>query len=389
VTKRSSQRPLAFLLSSNRRGDLEEGRVKGAQTKQAWVDILSEGDGHFAGFPEFFGIGKEPSELFLSPACTVNDAGLTVAIEGPGVLIPEDKIIHIEFLDQRSSACRRLWDRRYAALDCLKHYCQDRGSRCSSRLSTTFFEFGGIDRHRFLQAVARRLAKEHYTRVAVKEGLLGLVLALDGAGVEITASISKAHDLVMKIELTSRSVSPAVEPPFGKDRLCDLGLAALEDAQQPASAEQSSVALKSAKGYTALSSENGTTYKTGAFPTMTVFSQFTGAYTRVRTKELVPILAFFTTRDPSEEYLLVRLTVDDQKSARRLRMTKVAPPTITREGLASRVALRPDSGSIVPIVVQQESPAHWQISPATNLEPGEYGLWNVAGLGLAAFGVDK
>lgn len=389
VSKRSSQRPLTFLLSSNRRGDLEEGRPEDARAKQAWVDIVSEGDGHFAGFPEFFAMGKEPSELYLSPACTVNDAGFNVAIEGPGVLIPEEKIIHIEFLDQRTSACRRLWNRRYAVLACLKHYCQDRGPRCSGRLSTTSFEFGEIDQHVFLQAVARRLAEEHYTRVEVKEGPPGLVSALDGTGVAITASIAEAHDLVMKIELTSRSMPRASEPPFAKERLCEIGLVALEDAQQPESREQGGIALKAGSGYTTLPKEVGTTYKTGAFPTIAAYAQFAGAATRVRTKERLPMLALFTTRDPSDEYILVRLTLDDQKSARRVRMTKVSPQKETSDGIVARVMLRPDPESIVPIVIQQESPAQWKISPATNLEPGEYGLWDVAGFGLAAFGVDK
>jgi len=111
ITKRSSSRPLVFLLSLNRKARLEEGRPKRLRDKQAWLEVVLEGGERFAGYPNFFATGKERSEVFLSPACTV-DGETVVAIEGPGVLVPEDKIAFSIFYDRTKSKCKEAWDKR-------------------------------------------------------------------------------------------------------------------------------------------------------------------------------------------------------------------------------------------------------------------------------------
>src|SRR5262249_29679664 len=77
VNTRSSKRPLPFLLSQNWEGKLKEngdGRPSGKVT-EAWIRIKVKQSGGplaYEGWPEFFGVGSEQSEVYLSPACHVD-----------------------------------------------------------------------------------------------------------------------------------------------------------------------------------------------------------------------------------------------------------------------------------------------------------------------------
>lgn len=112
ITKRSYQRPLTFLLALNRKGKLEEGRPEPMKTTEAWVKVRLKSGKVFHGYPEFFSLRGENSEIFLSPACReITGHGCTkvVEIEGPGILISEKEIEFIEFLDRPKSECHNLW----------------------------------------------------------------------------------------------------------------------------------------------------------------------------------------------------------------------------------------------------------------------------------------
>lgn len=118
LTKRSESRPLSFLLAANRQGKLEEGRPSPMKQGQVWINIHLEGGKIFAGYPEFFPIGSEGGEVFLSPACSVDASGKARQWPGPGVLIPEAKISHITFIDREKSECHNIWRaiaKRFAA----------------------------------------------------------------------------------------------------------------------------------------------------------------------------------------------------------------------------------------------------------------------------------
>jgi hypothetical protein len=107
TTKRSSARPMVFLFSLNRKGQLEDGRPAPLKVQEAWVRITLAGDRSYSGYPEFFPFGEEESEIFLSPACM--DGETVSRHPGPGVLIREENIESIEFLDRGSSDCYREW----------------------------------------------------------------------------------------------------------------------------------------------------------------------------------------------------------------------------------------------------------------------------------------
>lgn len=108
LSKRSSARPFSFILTLNGHGELD--KIPGIPTRDrmAWVEVTVEGGNRFAGFPRFYSKESESSEIFLMPACSFQGAQL-VPVTGPGVLIREDKIISMLFLDRAKSACQNLW----------------------------------------------------------------------------------------------------------------------------------------------------------------------------------------------------------------------------------------------------------------------------------------
>lgn len=72
LSKRSSRRPLVFLLLQNATGQLKQegdARPKSMKKTEAWVKVHLKSGKVYEGWPEFFGIGYDPSELYLSPAC--------------------------------------------------------------------------------------------------------------------------------------------------------------------------------------------------------------------------------------------------------------------------------------------------------------------------------
>lgn len=221
VTKRSSARPLAFLFSGNSKGIIDDGRSDLAQAKQAWVDVLLEGDEHFAGFPRLFEMGKERTELFLSPACTVSEAGAATRIEGPGVLIPEDKIVRTIFIDQPMSECKRLWDRKDATLACAAHWIPGKAGSSSSQ-----FEFEARDLPSTVKALARGMEVCGLQQVAIDADGRGARAIVNRRGV-LAIRITRAHHLVAALVARFEALSTS-RLPMGRDELCAVAVAALD-----------------------------------------------------------------------------------------------------------------------------------------------------------------
>jgi hypothetical protein len=115
MNKRSTKRPLPFLLSQNTAGRLRtdgDGRPV-AKVTEAFVPIFAKEGRVYDGWPEFYGTERKPSEVYLSPACRAEkraDGSWDVTmIHGPGVLVVESEIQVVEFLDRKSSQCFDLW----------------------------------------------------------------------------------------------------------------------------------------------------------------------------------------------------------------------------------------------------------------------------------------
>lgn len=109
INKRSSSRPLVFLLSQNSAGRLkQDGDARPKQMKQTEAMIrVQMKEGHiYEGWPEFYELRQESTEVYLSPACRETPDGKGVEpIPGPGVIIKESEVRAVEFLDRSASPC--------------------------------------------------------------------------------------------------------------------------------------------------------------------------------------------------------------------------------------------------------------------------------------------
>ena len=116
LNKRSSNRPLVFLLSQNSTGKLRnegDGRPKDMKMPQPMmVRIHLKSKRIYEGWPEYYELGKIPSEIYLSPACElISESGKEIQkpICGAGVIIYEREIESISFIDSVKSNCRDIW----------------------------------------------------------------------------------------------------------------------------------------------------------------------------------------------------------------------------------------------------------------------------------------
>lgn len=115
LNKRSSSRPLVFLLSQNATGQLKkdgDARPEPFKKTEAWVKARLKSGKEYEGWPEYFEIGENASELYLSPACEwVSKWGKDVLepVSGPGIIIFEREIETLAFVDREESGCYARW----------------------------------------------------------------------------------------------------------------------------------------------------------------------------------------------------------------------------------------------------------------------------------------
>jgi len=114
LNKRSSNRPVVFLLSQNTAGNLKkDGDGRRNKQSEAWIVVRMKGGKQYEGWPEFYETGSKPSEIYLSPACEVighgNRVGYIRPLEGPGIILYEAEIQSIELIDRSASKCFAYW----------------------------------------------------------------------------------------------------------------------------------------------------------------------------------------------------------------------------------------------------------------------------------------
>lgn len=116
LNKRSQARPLIFVLRKNSGGELDlPGDVADARPQNkvsdAWLRVYLDGNIVYEGWPEFY--DAKPTELYLSPACTItenaNGNAVGVKVPGPGVFIPESQMKRAILVDKTSSPCWHLY----------------------------------------------------------------------------------------------------------------------------------------------------------------------------------------------------------------------------------------------------------------------------------------
>jgi hypothetical protein len=110
LSKRSNSRTLSLFLTLNQEERLQEIEHVPTCEITSWAEVTVEGGNRFSGYPRLYSKERLRTEVFLMPACVLQ--GMTATpITGPGVLIPEDKIVSMIFFDRKQSTCYGLWEK--------------------------------------------------------------------------------------------------------------------------------------------------------------------------------------------------------------------------------------------------------------------------------------
>lgn len=109
LDKASSKRPLVFVLGKNNHGEMKvsgaDGRRAPLHRSRGYVRLVLKEKLVYDGWPLYFAHGEKPTEIYLSPACRVDEKGGVTPLPGGGVIVLEAELRAVEILDMSRSEC--------------------------------------------------------------------------------------------------------------------------------------------------------------------------------------------------------------------------------------------------------------------------------------------
>lgn len=276
----------------------------------------------------------------------------------------------------------------HAGRACVDNFSEN-GERNTGKGFKSYIEVDG-DLNKVFQAIGRAIAAEGFAGInAVKD--LGVVSAYQdthGKHSPLNATISESRPGRVRVEIIFQLAPGLSAPASGvKDGLCKILETVLSDEQRAATAGQSGIALRNPNGDAAMSMVIGSVRQSGVFPVLKIYSDIDGARSAVRTHEHRPVLIVREPEDPSKKYVLVSLKADDSGGRRALKMMSGAK--LLKTAFTGKVDYAPDADWTFAFTAKQQESGVWQLAPTADLEPGEYGLWDLQGMALASFGIDN
>jgi hypothetical protein len=279
-----------------------------------------------------------------------------------------------------------------AGRDCQANFSES-GDWQSGKTFKSFIEVQG-DPAKVFQLVGQKIASEGFAGINASKDL-GVVNAYQdnkGKHSPLNAVITDGQPGRVRVEVVFQLAAGLNAPTSAaKDELCKILEAALpaelRAAAAAAAASESGITLRSKTGELPLAMAAGEVRKSGFMPVLKIYSDIVGDRATVRTNEGRPTLVVREPDDPAKKYVLVELESDSAGNRRSLKM--MSGLKLLKAGFTGKVDYAPDKDSTIPFTTQQEGTGSWRLSPNASLEPGEYGVWDLKGMALAAFGVDK
>ncbi len=272
--------------------------------------------------------------------------------------------------------------------------CQDNyaeaGEWSTGKSFKSYVELKGTALDEAFLAIGRAVAIEGFLGVTTNKDL-GLVSAYQensGKKSTITAVLSEETPGTVRAEIAFR-LAPDLRAPSAaiRDSLCKVLEAAVPAEQRTAQNRQvSGIRLLTGSGEQSLESTVGTLRNISMGPVLLLFFDFSGARAAIRTDDRKPVLLVRANTDPAKSYSLVRCEPDEKDGLRSVKVGSAGK--LLKMGLTGKGDLAPDKDWTLPFVAERESEGIWRVMPSGNLKPGEYGLWDIQGYGVALFGVD-
>lgn len=271
--------------------------------------------------------------------------------------------------------------RAQAARQCTEHFSEE-GDWSSGKTFKSYVEVQGSTSDKVMVAIGRELAKDGMHGVSLNKelGIVSSYQENNGKQSTWTFSVTDTGTGSLRVEGVVH-LHPGLRAPVGaaRDTLCKFLESTLSQSERTSASAESSIALKGQPEDRPLKIVVGQLKKTGmeAFPLY--YYDFGDTRAVIRTRERRPVLLVRANTDPAKLYVLARCDVDKDNDKRSI---KVKP-----NGVWSG-QLQPDEDWTFPVKSTESQPGVWQLVPSKDLKPGEYGLWDIKGFGVALFGVD-
>lgn len=236
------------------------------------------------------------------------------------------------------------------------------------------------------RAAAQAIAAEGFLGLTTNKDV-GIVSAYqedNGKKSTITATVSETDSGAIRVEATF-SLARGLRSPIGavREYLCKIVEACVPEG---AGSRSSGMSLSSGGDELSLISTVGEFRKAGVGPVMLLFFDFEGSEAEVRSTDRRPSVLIQADSDPASSFLWVRCETDSKGGRRSIKVGSAG--SLLRASVTGEADLAPDEDWTLPFSSTLEEPGVWRLTPTTDLAPGEYGLWDVEGLGVALFGVD-
>lgn len=272
--------------------------------------------------------------------------------------------------------------------------CQDNfsesGEWSSGKSFKTFVEARDTTYEKAFLTVARTIAAEGFLGLTSNKDI-GVVSAYqedNGKKSPISAVVSDSGAGSVRVEATI-SLARGLRSPAAamRDYLCKIVEPALSESEKATSGSQSSgIALRAGAAEVALPVVVGEFRKAGVGPVMVLYFDFEDARAEARSSDRRPSLLVRAQEDPVRNLLLVRCDSDEDDDRRSVKAGSAG--SLLKIGVTGKGDLAPDKDWTLPFSSTLEGQGVWRVTPNSDLQPGEYGLWDVKGYGVALFGVD-
>lgn len=264
------------------------------------------------------------------------------------------------------------------------------GEWSSGKSFQTFVVAQGATLDQAFLTVARTVASEGFLGVTSSKDV-GMVSAYqedNGKKSPITVMVSEQEAGGVKVEVTFK-LAKGLRAPAAATRayLCKVAESVLSESEKASSGPGApSISLRAGAEEVPLPVVAGQFRQAGGGPVLLLFFDFEGARAEARTGDRRPSLLVRAQHDPAKSYVLVRCDADQEDDRRSVKAGSAG--TLLKMGVTGKGDLRPDKDWTRPFSTTAEGEGVWRLVPSSDLEPGEYGLWDIQGYGVALFGID-
>lgn len=275
-----------------------------------------------------------------------------------------------------------------AARPCVENFTE-RGDWSDGKTFKSFVDVKGTTADKAYIAIGRGMTKEGLLGVAVSKDL-GLVSAYqedNGKKSPYNVTVTETDPGTLRIEW-ALTLAKGLRAPVGfiRDLACNMLEVTLPPGERTDTASDASISLKGEGAGKPLKSVVGQFRKAGFDVFIKYYFDFSGAKSEVRVAEKHPVLLVRAKANPAKSYVLVKCDSDKGDDKRSVKVGSFGK--LLKMGFTGAGELQPDEDWIVPVTSTEVGPGLWNVVPSQELNPGEYGLWEVQGYGVALFGID-